>query len=415
MARVRRPLILLLLCVWPALAHADDVEAARARFKEGVAFYDKGQYEKARAAFLQALVLKKHPAVVLNLAQSCLKSHHEAEAARYFKEYLADKAATASGTAIAQAGLTEARTRDGRLEIRAPVGVEVFVDDQSVGTAPIELFDVDPGSHVVRLKGGAAVTVTAVAGEIVVAPLGGPPPPPPAPTGPGPTATPTPVPERPLGEMLGGQGESCRARADCESPLACKENICVDPNAPPPKPAATGSPFELRGAHALVGLSVRGGPAWLVTNAGGVTQSDPNLQGSFAVALRAGLLVGKSELAVEISPFTEILYRNIPPAFTGPAFGATLTYGYYAPLHEGQHVAVYWPIRFGVGVLAGANNTGGLAYFQGRLDLIGFAVRVDHVLLGFEIPSARYAFTTRNGAWIHLFAWRPGATLSYVF
>jgi len=32
---------------------------ARARFKEGVEFYDKGDFERARASFLQAYALKK--------------------------------------------------------------------------------------------------------------------------------------------------------------------------------------------------------------------------------------------------------------------------------------------------------------------------------------------------------------------
>src|SRR5215472_4781680 len=64
------------------------VKAARARFNEGVDFYDKGQYENARAAFLQAYALRKHPAVLLNLAQSSLRSGHALEAAKYFKQFL---------------------------------------------------------------------------------------------------------------------------------------------------------------------------------------------------------------------------------------------------------------------------------------------------------------------------------------
>ena len=47
---------------------------ARARFKEGVDHYDKGQFENARLSFLQAYALKKHPAVLLNLAQSSAKA-----------------------------------------------------------------------------------------------------------------------------------------------------------------------------------------------------------------------------------------------------------------------------------------------------------------------------------------------------
>src|SRR5512138_3004452 len=73
-----------------AFAQADDpiTKQARARFQEGVDYFDKGNFESARASFLQAYALKKHPAVLLNLAQSCLKSNHALEAATYFKQYL---------------------------------------------------------------------------------------------------------------------------------------------------------------------------------------------------------------------------------------------------------------------------------------------------------------------------------------
>jgi Flp pilus assembly protein TadD len=61
---------------------------ARARFKEGVEFYDKGQFENARLAFLQAYALKKHPAVLLNLAQSSAKAGHPLEAAKNFQQLI---------------------------------------------------------------------------------------------------------------------------------------------------------------------------------------------------------------------------------------------------------------------------------------------------------------------------------------
>ena len=59
-------------------------KAARARFQEGVEAFDKGNYEAARASFKQAYALRQHPAVLLNLAQSCLKSGHYLEAAKCF-------------------------------------------------------------------------------------------------------------------------------------------------------------------------------------------------------------------------------------------------------------------------------------------------------------------------------------------
>src|SRR3954447_11418871 len=74
----------------PALAQQDDplTLQARARFKEGVDAFDRGKYEEARLSFLQAYTLKKHPAVLLNLAQSSAKSNHHLEALKYFQQFL---------------------------------------------------------------------------------------------------------------------------------------------------------------------------------------------------------------------------------------------------------------------------------------------------------------------------------------
>ena len=67
-----------------AWAQGDEAttKAARARFLEGVEFYDKKQYEAARAAFLQAYALRKHPSVLLNLAQSSLRAVSSPSCAR---------------------------------------------------------------------------------------------------------------------------------------------------------------------------------------------------------------------------------------------------------------------------------------------------------------------------------------------
>src|SRR5579883_3077497 len=101
-----------------AQAGAEDptTAMARARFKEGVEFYDKGEYEQARAAFLQAYALKKHPAVLLNLAWSSLKSGHTLEAEKYFKQFLSDaKDITDKQRADANDGLSQARAKLGHI------------------------------------------------------------------------------------------------------------------------------------------------------------------------------------------------------------------------------------------------------------------------------------------------------------
>ena len=99
-------------------AHAQDdaaIQMARERFQEGVKYYDAKQYDKARAAFLQAYALKKHPAVLLNLAQSELRSGHEAEAAKHFAQYMREnKEASAAERQEADKGLAESKKSVGK-------------------------------------------------------------------------------------------------------------------------------------------------------------------------------------------------------------------------------------------------------------------------------------------------------------
>ncbi len=189
----------------PAFAQQDDasVKAARQRFEEGVQFYDKKQYESARAAFMQAYALRKHPAILLNLGQSCLKSGHHAEAAKFFQQYLREASnITPAQRSDADQGLAEARTKLGRLEVSAPTAAEISVDGAVAGNAPLsDPVDVEPGTHTVkaRMTDGTVDTrsVSASAGEKVkVTFTTAAPPPPvvaPVPT-PAPTQEPAPTP-----------------------------------------------------------------------------------------------------------------------------------------------------------------------------------------------------------------------------
>jgi len=163
----------------PALAQstADDptTAMARARFKEGVDFFDKGSFEQARASFLQAYALKKHPAVLLNLAWSCLKSGHALEAERYFRQYLNEsKDSTDKQRADANDGLNQAHTKLGRIEVVAASGTDVAIDGEHEGSTPLgDAIYVEPGAHTVKFKGtdGATDTnsVTVLAGEKAIA------------------------------------------------------------------------------------------------------------------------------------------------------------------------------------------------------------------------------------------------------
>src|SRR5215468_6371684 len=99
-----------------ARAAGDDAQTAeaRARFNEGVSLYDRGKYEAARAAFVQAYALKKHPDVLLNLAWSSLRSGHADEAQQQFEQYLSEmKDENPAKRAEAERGLAEAKAKTG--------------------------------------------------------------------------------------------------------------------------------------------------------------------------------------------------------------------------------------------------------------------------------------------------------------
>jgi len=155
-------------------ARSDDDAAtgmARERFKEGVGYFDQKQYDKARAAFMQAYALKKHPAVLLNLAQSELRSNYEADAATHFAQYLREsKDATDAERQAAQAGLAAAKVVAAEVSVSIDErGAEVLVDGATIGNSPLPgALYLTPGAHTIEAhKEGrtASVQITAVAGK----------------------------------------------------------------------------------------------------------------------------------------------------------------------------------------------------------------------------------------------------------
>jgi hypothetical protein len=147
----------------PAARASDDdttVAIARERFKEGVTFFDQKQYDKARVAFLQAYALKRHPAVLLNLAQSELRCGHEVDAAKHFSAYLRESTtASESERQAAEAGLNATKSAVALVVVNVDeCGTEIYVDGSLAGVSPLPgpLY-VTPGAHSIEArKGGKA-------------------------------------------------------------------------------------------------------------------------------------------------------------------------------------------------------------------------------------------------------------------
>jgi hypothetical protein len=154
--------------VSPRAAAQDDVTLtmARERFKEGVTYFDKKDFAKARVAFLQAYALKKHPAVLLNLAQSELRSAHEADAAQHFTQYWREhKDASEAERQSAEAGLVSARALVAEVTLDVDAnGAEVHVDGEAAGTTPLPapLF-LAPGSHRIQVRKDGKTTNSDIA------------------------------------------------------------------------------------------------------------------------------------------------------------------------------------------------------------------------------------------------------------
>lgn len=141
----------------PASAQDDATTTAEARkrFLEGVKLFDEKKYDLARASFLQAYALKKHPDILLNLAQAELLGGRHLEAAQHFKEFLRDTANDKNPKRPdAAKGLEEARMRLGRIQITVDLpDADVFLDGIKIGTSPLaDAIEVPPGKHSVEAK-----------------------------------------------------------------------------------------------------------------------------------------------------------------------------------------------------------------------------------------------------------------------
>ncbi len=155
---------------------------ADARFKAGLAAYDKGNYEAARLEFLQAQAIYPRASILRNLALSELHTGRPLEALQHLRTFLADPGTSADKRALGERSLAEAYAQTGHLSITAPDGSHVKVDGKDVGIAPLKdavdvlvgLHGVDTdsagaGSHQSVQTGAGKLTEVAFLGPVVAA------------------------------------------------------------------------------------------------------------------------------------------------------------------------------------------------------------------------------------------------------
>lgn len=174
---MRAPALLLALTTLalPGRAHAQDEvlrREAQLRFQEGTTLLVAGKFEDARAKFLQAYSTGKTAHVTFNLARTEQLTGRHLDAAKHFREYLADpnKRISAEDRERARGLLQQVEPHIGRIAVHAPDGAHLTVDGQRIDDAPLsEPLDVAPGMHVVAAEWGArkqSLEVNAAAGHL---------------------------------------------------------------------------------------------------------------------------------------------------------------------------------------------------------------------------------------------------------
>jgi hypothetical protein len=139
-------------------AHAQDVSSpeyveARQRLQEGKTLYGQGNIDGARLKFEQACAVLKTPACerALGLAQFYTKRYLEAlgNLQRALEDRELDTVQRKQVTDL----MTQAYDKTGHLEVRAPAGGRVRIDDTTdAGNAPLrEVVHVTVGAHVVSV------------------------------------------------------------------------------------------------------------------------------------------------------------------------------------------------------------------------------------------------------------------------
>lgn len=166
-------LLVTLAFAGPAHAQPDTARRdAEARFKEGLARVQGGDFEAARVAFVQAYAVLKSTDVLWNLALSELKSNHPLEALGHFKEYVKDARTSEPDRAKGRKYIDDLNAKVGRVTIDAPAGLTIVVDGKVLPQpTPIsEPIDVTPGEHFVEARLGdrsRILRVEPAAGSIV--------------------------------------------------------------------------------------------------------------------------------------------------------------------------------------------------------------------------------------------------------
>jgi hypothetical protein len=106
-------------------------------FQRGVALFNEADYAGALAEFKKAYELAPNPAVLYNIGQTHFQLRSYAAALQTFERYLTEAGPSSEHHAEAEANAETLRARVGKIDIVAPDGTEVAIDDEVIGKTPL--------------------------------------------------------------------------------------------------------------------------------------------------------------------------------------------------------------------------------------------------------------------------------------
>ncbi len=134
---------------------AEAKKEAAERFGRGLSFYEDGDYGLALIEFERAYQLVPDYRVLYNIGQVSIQLSRSAQALRALKQYLEEGGQSLGQERVESVNrdleMLEARTA--HLTIKGTEGAEVLIDDESLGTLPLEgPLLVDAGRHRLEVK-----------------------------------------------------------------------------------------------------------------------------------------------------------------------------------------------------------------------------------------------------------------------
>jgi hypothetical protein len=121
----------------PPKATPEATRDAGKHFQRGVALFNEADYAGALAEFKKAHELSPNPAVLFNIGQTHFQLRAYATALQVFERYLAESGPSAEHRVDAEANVETLRARVGKIDLVAPDGTEVTVDDEVAGKTPL--------------------------------------------------------------------------------------------------------------------------------------------------------------------------------------------------------------------------------------------------------------------------------------